>query len=164
MQVQRQFHGDFQLTFHRSFSYPHYKALFYYSQSRVAPQQRGERLRRSRDSRMITDRTECFIHGAVNPLGHNLVFGVCRWSRLRLEPVTQYVMTTIPCKDYANNLVEMVIARGLNTEKCKGRLRLASASHTRSQDVSYRYTAMASRRVGEEQSKLQHEDLHGQVD
>jgi hypothetical protein len=162
MQVQRQFCGDIQLTFHRSFSYPHYKALFHYSQSQAAPQHGSERLRRSRNSRMIADRTECFIHGVENPLGHTLVFGICCWSRLRLEPVTQYVMIGIPCKDYPNNLVEMVMDRGINTEKCTRRLRLAPASHTRSHDVSYRYTAMTGHRVEEQRDEMQHEDLYEQ--
>jgi hypothetical protein len=69
-------------------------------------------------------------------------------------------MTTIPCKDYLDNLVKTVIDRGFNTDDRARWLILAPTSHTRSHDVPYRYTALSSRQVEEQRGKMGHEDLH----
>jgi hypothetical protein len=64
-----------------------------------------------------TARTRRFIHAILVPLGHSLVFHSHARSRLRIYPVTQYLMAVALCDGDLVNPVETVIDRDLNTEE-----------------------------------------------
>jgi hypothetical protein len=79
------FAGDIQLTFHRSFSYPHSKSLFRHYRPLGVPlaarQEHPYISLPNGDPRQFW----VFHTGSRGPLGHNLVFAIRGKSRLRLD-------------------------------------------------------------------------------